>query len=313
MDQTSNPVESWRQTVERALVSHENQLTQLDSRLSQQQPETPDQAPDPSPKGFIEPRIPPPERYGGELGGSRPFLTQCELVFELQPSAFPSDRAKVAYALSLLTGRPKKWAAAEWSRRAPCCSSFQDFSTELKKVFDPVNPEEEAANTLLRLTQGPRPVIDYIIDFRSASADCGWGEQALVDVFRAGLSVKIKDSLVMHDKPKTLQEFIALVTKIDSRLQERQLDRARFPQGSYHSPAGRRVLPAQRPVVELPSYTPPVLNAGEPMQLGRAKLTPEEKQRRFRMNLCLYCGGPGHRALGCPVKDSAQQGLGGHC
>lgn len=39
----------------------------------------------------------------------------------------------------------------------------------------------------------------------------------------------------------------------------------------------------------------------KPMQLGRTRLTPEERQRWHQANLCLYCGQASH----CPAKDSA--------
>jgi hypothetical protein len=32
------------------------------------------------------------------------------------------------------------------------------------------------------------------------------------------------------------------------------------------------------------------------------KITPEERQRRMDLRLCLYCGGSGHQVRGCPVK-----------
>ncbi|XP_070406069.1 uncharacterized protein [Nothobranchius furzeri] len=37
------------------------------------------------------------------------------------------------------------------------------------------------------------------------------------------------------------------------------------------------------------------------MVIGRAHLPPEERQRRFREGLCLYCGQPGHQVSDCPV------------
>ena len=43
----------------------------------------------------------------------------------------------------------------------------------------------------------------------------------------------------------------------------------------------------------------------EPMQINASrikKLTPEEKERRRREDLCMYCGGKGHRAHNCPTK-----------
>ncbi|RDX48980.1 hypothetical protein OH76DRAFT_1483472, partial [Lentinus brumalis] len=42
-------------------------------------------------------------------------------------------------------------------------------------------------------------------------------------------------------------------------------------------------------------------------KLGKdGKLTPEERQRRFAANLCLFCGGPGHTADACPKKTAAK-------
>lgn len=44
------------------------------------------------------------------------------------------------------------------------------------------------------------------------------------------------------------------------------------------------------------------------MQLGRSRLSPEERERRFRENLCLYCGQSGHRVLFCPLKGTNREG-----
>ncbi|XP_061100251.1 uncharacterized protein LOC133130042 [Conger conger] len=46
---------------------------------------------------------------------------------------------------------------------------------------------------------------------------------------------------------------------------------------------------------------------GEPMQLGRMRLTPSERQRRVRQGLCVYCGQAGHFLAACPTlpKDQA--------
>ena len=41
------------------------------------------------------------------------------------------------------------------------------------------------------------------------------------------------------------------------------------------------------------------------MQLGRTKLSPEERQRRIREGRCIYCGQMGHFLSGCSVRDQA--------
>ncbi|KAL6484299.1 hypothetical protein MHYP_G00063480 [Metynnis hypsauchen] len=44
----------------------------------------------------------------------RGFLLQSSLVFEQQPSLFPTERSKVVYMISLLTGRALAWATSLW-------------------------------------------------------------------------------------------------------------------------------------------------------------------------------------------------------
>lgn len=323
MNPASSVSVSWQKRIEQALVSHEfsvGSLYTLVFRLFKQvanMSNSPEQSPStsastgPTYRPDWEPKIPPPERYGGQIGECRPFLTQCELVFELQPSAFPTERAKVAYVLSLLTGRARRWGTAEWARRADCCGSFREFGLELTRIFDPANPAVEASHSLLSLTQGSRSAIDYIIDFQTAAADSGWNEAALMDAFYRGLSDRIKDALTTHDPSTDLQSLMDLVTRLDGRFRERQLERNRSSRPSRptitpsHPSSWRTPEPKLSPS---PSREEP-----EPMQLGRSRLTPEERERRFRGNLCLYCGASGHKALSCPLKGRAQHDSGGRC
>ncbi|KAK3515956.1 hypothetical protein QTP86_020264, partial [Hemibagrus guttatus] len=58
------------------------------------------------PSPLAEPRLPPPQRFSGDPSACDGFLTQCSLTFDLQPSSFPSDRAKIAYVITLLSGNP---------------------------------------------------------------------------------------------------------------------------------------------------------------------------------------------------------------
>ena len=116
------------------------------------------------------------------------------------------------------------------------------------------------------------------------------------DVFLRGLAGHIKDELVAHDQPSTLEGLIELATRLDLRIQARRRER-RSEAPSRPTPPRSPQLP-RFPVT--PSSFPMTSTASwrkgdpEPMQVGRTHLSPEEKERRRRQNLCLFCGQPGH-------------------
>ncbi|KAL1266911.1 hypothetical protein QQF64_002586 [Cirrhinus molitorella] len=47
-----------------------------------------------------------------------------------------TENSRVAFVLTLLTGKAALWGTAVWENQHPCCSSFQALSTEMKAVFD---------------------------------------------------------------------------------------------------------------------------------------------------------------------------------
>ncbi|KAI3353674.1 hypothetical protein L3Q82_004918 [Scortum barcoo] len=83
--------------------------------------------PAPAPPGPVpEPRVSNPERYAGDPEGCDPFITNCSILYALQPQMFSSEEAKVAFAINHLTGRAQLWGTAEWEGAGgpqPACPS----------------------------------------------------------------------------------------------------------------------------------------------------------------------------------------------
>lgn len=122
----------------------ENALAELSELAKSLSQESTDQSPPIEVPAAYSPaldaRLGPPMRFTGMSGDCRPFLTQCEIHFELHAPSFPTKCSKVAYAVSHLTGEAKAWATAERQNKSSCTFMFESFSKAMKQIFQLVSP-----------------------------------------------------------------------------------------------------------------------------------------------------------------------------
>ncbi len=94
--------------------------------------------------------------------------------------------------------------------------------------------------------------------------------------------MELQSELTCRDEGKSLEQFIELSIKLDNLLRSRRPN---------HLPVFPRASSA--------------VHAGvEPMQIGVTHISEEERERRIRQSLCLYCGLPGHLRASCPTRPS---------
>ncbi len=129
--------------------------------------------------------------------------------------------------------------------------------------------------------------------FRTLAAECEWNEKAQWDMFLHGLADRIHQEIDVVELPLGLDELVDLALRVDARLQQRDL-------------RGRRKLTPRYPFFDT-GDTVGHSSVDEPMQVGRARLSRVERDRRRTRGLCLYCGAAGHFLVKCPVKDQARQ------
>lgn len=273
-------------------------------------PPADDPPPSPAPQAR-EPYIPIPIRYSGDLGTCSQFLHQCQLVFSQQPHTYATPQAKIAFIMSLLTGQAAAWSLAISSQQHELVNDFHRFTEEMRRVFDHPVKGRQATSQLLDLKQGSSSVSEYAVSFRILAAESGWNDSALQAIFFKGLAGELKDELAVREECNSFNSLVDLAIRLDNRMRERARERQRT--------RSRRLISGTQPsspgsAPGLPDTThyarelrpPPV---DEPMQLGRARLTPAERQRRMRDKLCLYCGQGGHFVSCCPelLKDRAHQ------
>ena len=301
------------QNLSAQVTSLTEQLRQSDRGALPEQPSLstlPSPPPAPASQHHVphkEPYVPPPEPFASEIGGARGFVLRCSLVFNQQPLSYPTDRSKIAYTINLLRGRAAQWATALWDQESSILSSFDQFSSEMCRIFDHPRQGQEASKRLFSICQGSRSVADFSIEFRIVAAESGWGELELKGVFLRGLSSELKDELASRDEPDSLESLISLAIRIDNRLRERRQEKRQFssahgresaPPVAVSAPPGPS-SPFQAPVT-------PHVSPVEPMQLGRTRLPPSERQRHFNLRLCIYCGQAGHFLATCPQTPKGQ-------
>jgi hypothetical protein len=239
-----------------------------------------------------------PSKFDGSRSNCRNFINQVRLIFQLQPQRFPDDKIKISFIGTLLTGSALSWFSPLLERNSYLLSDLSLFLQEFQQTFGDFDRATTAANELRSLKQGLRSASEYAGTFRQISSDLDWGDAALIDQFRRGLRDDVKDLLLTMPIPSSLQEAISFAVRCDNRISERKLEK-QIGQNYYHQPSSLSRITDDPIPMELD------LVKQDSQQYGK-RLSNKEKARRRALNLCLYCGGPGHIAENCQVKKSGR-------
>ncbi|KAL0173996.1 hypothetical protein M9458_029964, partial [Cirrhinus mrigala] len=137
------------------------------------------------------------------------------------------------------------------------------------EVFQPSPESSEAGEQIVALRQGRRTAADYALEFRTLAAQSGWNDGPLKLHYRKGLNQDLQVELACRDEGLTLNQYIDLSIRIDNVMRSRK---------------------PSRPLTNVSQTQPSTLSA------------PEERERRIRNNLCLYCGQAGHIRATCPTR-----------
>ncbi|KAL0185658.1 hypothetical protein M9458_017328, partial [Cirrhinus mrigala] len=121
-----------------------------------------------------QPKISLPDKWDGSDARCDVFLTNLSLIFEFQPSRYPTDRSRIALLVSLLTGQAAEWAAAVVKANSDSAHSYPAFTTQLRAAFQHPESEVEVDSRLYHLRQGERSVSRYTTEFRTLSVQTTW-------------------------------------------------------------------------------------------------------------------------------------------
>lgn len=268
------------------IKSLNEQIAVLAARMSPNAPGTPVMVNN-------KPRINPPAEFKGSREASRPFLGQCELVFDTRPDLYPDNSvAQVQFAASYLRDTAFLWFQAY---KTSCLANgipliYSNFRTSFLEAFGETDLKAQSTRELDRLYQRGS-VTTYATTFNRLAANTGLNDEALQHIFNKGLKEEITSMLLIYDSFSSLSDLQSKATKVDNRL----YNLAQMKKGSTlrSTPPFGRVATKSVSQHHTPSSSP----AGHavPMQVdtmlvARSPLSKEEKLRRKNGSLCGYCG-----------------------
>lgn len=249
-----------------------------------------------------------PPRFNGKPEEIRKFITRIKMAIEISTDSFAHDLGKICYMCSFMEGAAFDWAQPYLEdigsdQLDPCMTSFDAFLDAFCVAFGEVNEKLATERKLIYLRQGQALASEHAATFRRLALRTEFNEPALLALFRESLRDRLKDELAARDMPTDLWRYVSKVVDIDNRIRERETQRRRQPP-----------RPHQRfstPVSTSDRHTSNNNDDVQPMDLDAAKvkrgsLTQEERSRRKRLGLCMYCGGDGHDVKTCPEKGKGQ-------
>ncbi|MBW0549421.1 hypothetical protein O181_089136 [Austropuccinia psidii MF-1] len=259
---------------------------------------------------FKNPSMKAPDSFDGTQAHKlRGFIQPCQLIFHNDPANFFSDRNKVLYSTSFLTGRAGKWIKSYLSNISNedpsyLLNNWKLFETQLFTMFGDPNEFRKAEQELdnLRMKESGHVSL-YIADFRSLMSRIGdWG----------------KELISMSTEEDWNQDCW---TKLDTRYHERQKEKGgnkekKPPVTGFNQSRNPQNSSSKRPHQKKNKK-------GKQFQFSKEKphaallnkdnkLIGSEKERRIKEGLCTYCGGkqPIKKCFKRPQKKSGSSSRG---
>jgi hypothetical protein len=258
------------------------------------------------------------------------FILLCSLYFR-SSSSYDEDEAKVTFALSFLRGTALEFFEPSLLSPDDVPDWLEDWSVfvnTLRTNFGPLDPTADAEDSLdnLKMRENQR-ILKYNVDFTRLAIQTGWTDGVLRHRYYAGLAERIKDVMGQQGKPATLAAMKVLAHSIDARYWERireksrtenkntaksdtktpsksdnksdnKTDKSNNNNNNKNKSSGSSNTNTNSKSAK-PS-TSATTSTSIADKLGTdGKLNSTERQRRFDNNLCLYCGGTGHKTADC--------------
>jgi hypothetical protein len=269
------------------------------------------------------------------------FVLLCNLYFR-NNSDYSDDNAKITFALTHLRGTALEFFEPMLTSEDQLTweDDWSEFIRILRTQFGPIDPTADAEDNIDNLKmKDSQHILKYNVEFNRLAVQTGWDDPVLRHRYYSGLAERIKDAMGQLGKPSTLKKMKTLAHSIDARHWERIRERSRSGSDKTSNTNSSNNFISDKPnshnsdTSDNSDHTNPNNDSNDKNQskssstnnnssnkndksessanplsdkLGKdGKLTPQERQRRFDNDLCMFCGSIGHTADNCPKSTSA--------
>ena len=250
-----------------------------------------------------DPKITPPPEFSGKISEYRNFIAQCALTFTMRPNTYDDDQRKVLFVISRLRSTALSWARDIVEKENhPLRHDYDAFKTTLSNIYLDQNYRESCENKLNALKQ-TKSAASYSVEFATLSAPLTLNDEALCLNFYRGLHDDIKDRMAIFGRASTYDALVKQAIRLDQRSHQRRLEtKSKSESGSSSSAPsnGQNKSQSSTNTTHNTSNPPPTKNAKCFESKPHNPLSDEEKARRKRLNLCIYCSDPKHGVADCP-------------
>ena len=251
-----------------------------------------------------------PEPYDGNPAKAQAFWNTLASYYTMNNAIYATDEKKVPAALTnFKTGTWEgDWAsdciAIALATNPVDYGTWNQFKMAFEKQFIPPKVQQEAIKGLHDMYMGNWEFNDWYQDWSHHAWRSGVDNNTKMYAFRKCINSALQQKLVaLSPQPATLADLVDKARDLDHSF-------CMFTPQSYSSSCGCRHGCFTPQIQELTGEETPTaeINAtcGQGTTCGQGcgsfkqgRLSPEEREHRFKEKLCMYYGKPGHITLNC--------------
>lgn len=232
-------------------------------------------------------RLPNFESYSGhKYEDLEAWIFQIEEYFSLLK--IQDEELRIQIAGTALRKDARIWYRSARISEGDKIRSWEEFKIQIKNQFCPINPIKLARDKISELRQ-TTSVRDYTCQFRQlCTIISSMSEDEKLDRYIRGLKLRTRKEVEIRE-PSTFLEAVRIAEKMDICLDRVYQPSSRLFQQTrfYHQ------------------------NGTTPMEINtlqkKGPISKEEKERRMKNNLCMYCGSSNHMRDKCPIAPKANR------